>query len=341
MEGKKPYVVVFVIQTIYAAYFLLSKAAFDHGMNNFIFVFYRQAVATIFLTPFAFIFEWKFAPPLSFRIFCKIFLLSFCGITLSLDIYGVGLIYTSSTLAAATANCLPVITFFLALILGVESLKIKTRAGIAKLIGIVACLARASTLAFYKGPHLKLLSHHHHILGYHKQHDQSHIPSGTWIKGCFLMLLSNTLWGLWMVLQAFVLKDYPSKLIFTTIQCFLSSIQSLVIAFAIERDIEQWKLGWNITLLAVVYCGIIVTGVSYYLMTWVIEKKGPVFLAMSTPLALIITILSSIILLGDIISLGSVLGGLLLVVGLYSVLWGKNREQTPKASQDLEQPSLV
>ncbi|WJX40799.1 hypothetical protein P8452_28236 [Trifolium repens] len=291
MEGKKPYVVVFVIQTIYAAYFLLSKAAFDHGMNNFIFVFYRQAVATIFLIPFAFIFEWKFAPPLSFRIFCKFFLLSFCGITLSLNIYGVGLIYTSPTLAAATANCLPVITFFLALILGVESLKIKTGAGIAKLL-----------------PHVAL----HHIL-----------------------------WGLWMVLQAFVLKDYPSKLIFTTIQCFLSSIQSLVIALAIERDIEQWKLGWNITLLAVAYCGIIVTGVSYYLMTWVIEKKGPVFLAMSTPLALIITIFSSIILLGDIISLGSVLGGLLLVVGLSSVLWGKNREQSPKASQDLEQPSSV
>ncbi|XP_045819231.1 WAT1-related protein At5g64700-like isoform X3 [Trifolium pratense] len=285
MKGKKPYVVVFVIQTIYAAMFLLSKAAFDHGMNNFIFVFYRQALATIFLIPFAFIFEWKIAPPLSFRTFCKIFFLSLFGITLSLDINGIGLIYTSPTLAAATTNCLPVITFFLALILRVESLKIKTRAGIAKLIGIVACLAGASTLAFYKGPHLKLLSHH--ILGSNKQHDQSHIPSSTWIKGCFLMLLSNTLFGLWMVLQ-----------------------------------------------------GIIVTGVTYYLMTWVIEKKGPVFLAMSTPLALIITIFSSVILLGDIISLGSVLGGFLLIVGLYSVLWGKNREQTPKVSQDLEQPSV-
>lgn len=58
MKGMKPYVVVFVIQTIYAIMFLLSKAAFDHGINNFIFVFYRQAVATIFLIPFVFIFEW-------------------------------------------------------------------------------------------------------------------------------------------------------------------------------------------------------------------------------------------------------------------------------------------
>jgi len=47
-----------------------------------------------------------------------------------------------------------------------------------------------------------------------------------------------------------------------------------------------------------------VTGVTYYLQTWVIEKKGPVFLAMSTPLALIITIFSSAVILGEIISLG-------------------------------------
>lgn len=58
MKGNKPYLIVLVVQAIYAGMFLLSKAAFDHGMNNFIFVFYRQAAATIFLTPFAFFFEW-------------------------------------------------------------------------------------------------------------------------------------------------------------------------------------------------------------------------------------------------------------------------------------------
>lgn len=57
MKGKNPFVVVIIVQAIYAGMFLLSKAAFDHGMNNFIFVFYRQAAATIFLTPFALFFE--------------------------------------------------------------------------------------------------------------------------------------------------------------------------------------------------------------------------------------------------------------------------------------------
>ncbi|XP_027339245.1 WAT1-related protein At5g64700-like [Abrus precatorius] len=340
MKGNNPYLVVIAIQAIYAAMFLLSKAAFDHGMNNFIFVFYRQAIATLFLIPFTFFFERKTAPPLSFLTFCKIFFLSLCGITLSLDIYGIGLIYTSAPLAAATTNCLPVITFLLALLLRIESLKIKTAAGIAKLVGIVACLAGAATLAFYKGPQLKLLSHYHLLDFYLKsQQHQGHAQSSTWIKGCFLLLLSNMCFGLWLVFQAFIIKGYPSKLLLTTLQCFLSSIQALVIALAIERDIEQWKLGWNVRLLAVIYCGIMVTGVTYYLQTWVIEKKGPVFLAMSTPLALIITIFSSAIVFGEIISLGSLLGGLVLIIGLYSVLWGKGREHMPKATQDVEQAS--
>lgn len=82
-------------------------------------------------------------------------------------------------------------------------LRVKTPAGIAKLAGVVACLCGAATLAFYKGPHLELLSHFHFFLGYHKsQQHQGRVLSGSsWIKGCFLMLLSNTFWGMWLVLQ--------------------------------------------------------------------------------------------------------------------------------------------
>ncbi|GAV88703.1 EamA domain-containing protein, partial [Cephalotus follicularis] len=116
-EHKKPYLTVFLIQSIYTVMFLLSKAAFNGGMNNFVFVFYRQAAATVFLAPLALFFERKTTPPLRFVAFCKIFMLSLCGITLSLNIYGIALVYTSATLAAATTNSLPVITFFLAVLL--------------------------------------------------------------------------------------------------------------------------------------------------------------------------------------------------------------------------------
>ncbi|KAF8011904.1 hypothetical protein BT93_I0130 [Corymbia citriodora subsp. variegata] len=346
MDSRKPYLVVVLVQAIYAGMFLLSKAAFDGGMNNFVFVFYRQATATIFLAPFAFYFEWKTAPSLSFVTCCKIFLISLLGITASLDIYGIALVYTSATLAAATTNCLPAITFFLAVLLRIETLRLRTTSGLTKLAGVIVCLGGAATLAFYKGPHIKLWCHHFVLHGHHNVSSPSHPSSGTtWVKGCFLMLSSNICWAFWLVLQGRIIKSYPSKLMLTMLQCFMSSIQSLVIAIPLVRDPSQWELGWNVRLLAVAYCGIVVTGLTYYLQSWIIEKRGPVFLAMSTPMALMITIIVSSFVLCETLTFGSILGGVLLVGGLYCVLWGKSREQVldqgsckpPEVDQELSQ----
>ncbi|XP_031107677.1 WAT1-related protein At5g64700-like [Ipomoea triloba] len=328
MEGsvKKPYLAVLAIQSIYAGMFLLSKVAFDVGMNTSVFVFYRQAAATVFLAPIALLVERKTAPRLTFTTFFMIFMLSLIGITISLNIYGVALKYTSATLAAATTNSLPVVTFLLALLFRMERVELGSVGGIVKVLGIGLCMGGAATIAFYRGPTLRLLMQHH-LINHHDQQLQLNPSSGqAWVKGVFLMILANTCWSLWLVVQGRVLKAYPSKLLCTTLQCFTSTIQSFVVAIALVRDPREWQLGWNVKLLSVAYCGIVVTGVTFYLQAWVVEKKGPLFLAMTTPLALIITIVTSALLLGEIISLGSILGGLLLVGGLYSVLWGKNRE---------------
>ncbi|WOG93691.1 hypothetical protein DCAR_0312977 [Daucus carota subsp. sativus] len=323
-----PYAAVIGVQSIYAGMFMLSKVAFDLGMNTFVFVFYRQAAATLFLAPLAYFTEWKSAPPLTFKILIKIFVLSLFGITLSLNIYGVALVYTSATLAAAITNSLPVITFLIAALFRMEKVNLKTIPGVVKIAGIVLCAGGAATIAFYKGPFLKLLLHHHLFTHYSpRQHALVHASTHVWVKGVLLLLLGNTFWGLWIVFQGGVMKSYPSKLLLTFGQCFLSCLQSLVLALVMERDPSEWKLGWNVRLVAVAYCGIIVTGLTYYLQSWVIEKKGPVFLATSTPLGFVFTIICSALLLGEVTSLGSILGGVLLVGGLYCVLWGKSREQ--------------
>jgi len=58
MDGdKKPYAVVLLIQLIYTGLYVISKAALDEGLSTFIFIFYRQAAATILLVPLAFYFE--------------------------------------------------------------------------------------------------------------------------------------------------------------------------------------------------------------------------------------------------------------------------------------------
>ena len=91
--------------------------------------------------------------------------------------------------------------------------------------------------------------------------------------------------------------------------------------------------------------GLVVTGVSFYLQAWCIERRGPVFLAMSNPLGLLLTIFCSSFFLGEIVRLGSLLGSGLLVGGLYSVLWGKSKDhlhhkQSPEqAPKTLATPS--
>ncbi|XP_010260948.1 PREDICTED: WAT1-related protein At5g64700-like [Nelumbo nucifera] len=329
MDGKKPYLVVILIQSIYAVTYILSKAAFNGGMNCFVFTFYRQAIATVFLVPVAVIFERKRAPSLSFMAFCKIFMLSLFGITLSLNLYGIGLVYTSATLLVATTNTLPVITILLAVLLRMETVKLRTFSGKAKVVGIILCMAGCASLAIYKGPYLKPLINTH-LLEHHNNEEDLSVShtTRTWVIGCFLLLLANIAWALRLVFQDRILRDYPSKLLFTTLTCILGCIQSLVVAFCIERNPSQWQLHWDVGLLAVAYSGIVVTGVAYYLQTWCIEKKGPVFMAMSNPVSLIITTFSSYFLLGELISLGSVLGEILLVGGFYSVLWAKSKEQT-------------
>ncbi|KAJ9557356.1 hypothetical protein OSB04_011970 [Centaurea solstitialis] len=213
MEKTKPYLTLILIQSIYTGMFLLSKTVFDGGMSTFIFVFYRQATATLFLVPFAFFIEWKkITTSLLGCILQDFWAISIWSkktmqgkelrITISMNIHGIALTYTSASLAAATSNCLPALTFFFAFVFGMEAVKLRTSPGVAKITGIAVCIGGAATIAFYQGPQLRLLVHHH-LFSTPTRHNVAHGSSfsGTWVKGVFLMLLSNCLWGLWIVLQ--------------------------------------------------------------------------------------------------------------------------------------------
>lgn len=327
MDACKPYLAAVLVQLTYTGFYVISKFIFDKGVNTYIFVFYRQAAASLLLAPIALFFERKRSPPLTLSIVVKLFLHALLGITWSLNMNNIGLKYTSASVASACSNSVPVFTFFLALLLGMETLKLKSLSGVGKAVGITLCLAGVMIIAFYKGPHIPpvhLHSHHGHNEG--SMNHESTPSMATWIKGSLFLISSNLTWSMWLVLQGKILKEYPSKLLFTTLQSLFSTLQSLAVAMAFEREVSKWKLHLDMGLVAVMYGGFIVTGVSFYLQSWIIEKKGPVFVAIFTPLALVFTMICSTILLGEMISLGSVIGGFLMVGGLYGVLWGKSKE---------------
>nr|CAB3486801.1 unnamed protein product [Digitaria exilis] len=296
MDGKKPYIIAIIIQVIYTGMFVVNKAALDHGMNSFVFIFYRQGAASLLLLPIAVILE---------------------RITISLNLYNVGLKLTTATVASATTNSLPVITFCLALLLRMEDLKLRSRSGIAKLAGVALCLAGVLVISFYSGPFLSPVNHHRAFsAGTHASTTTADSASrSTWIKGTFMAVLAVIAWSVWIVLQAAVLKEFPNKMLVTVTQCVFSVVQSFVVAVVAERDFSKWKLRPDIGLLAIAYSGLLVFGVSYYLQAWCVEMKGPVFLAAWAPLGFILTIFCSSFFLGEMVHLGS-------------VLWGKSKEKT-------------
>ncbi|CAL9217724.1 unnamed protein product [Arabidopsis halleri] len=320
MEHKANMAMVFV-QIVYAGMPLLSKVAISQGTNPFVFVFYRQAFAALALSPFAFFLESSKSSPLSFVLLLKIFFISLCGLTLSLNLYYVAIENTTATFAAATTNAIPSITFVLALLFRLETVTLKKSHGVAKVIGSMVGMLGALVFAFVKGP--SLINHY----------NSSTIPNGTVpstknsVKGSITMLAANTCWCLWIIMQSKVMKEYPAKLRLVTLQCFFSCIQTAVWAVAVNRSPSVWKIEFGLPLLSMAYCGIMVTGLTYWLQVWAIEKKGPVFTALYTPLALILTCIVSSFLFKETLYLGSVGGAVLLVCGLYLGLWGKTKEE--------------
>ncbi|KAL5198920.1 hypothetical protein ABZP36_002432 [Zizania latifolia] len=330
MGNGKVYATVVLIRLIYAGMHILTKAAFNEGASTTVFVFYRHAVAAAFLLPFAFFLEIrkKQAPPLTFRLSVKIFVHAFYGMAGTINLYSIGLNYASATSSSAIFNIVPVVAFILAVMFRMETMNMRTTHGMAKASGILLCIGGVIVLALYQGPEFRSFNHHQLLQRAGSAAAAGHAHSKKdWAMGIFLMTTSVVIWALWTVKQGPLLLEYPSKLLNTTLQCVFASFQSLVIALVLERDFSRWKLPGAVSLVSVLFTGIVVAAISYYLQIWVIEKKGPVFLSMSMPLSLVFTMVIASFLLGEDVSLGSIIGGALLVAGLYNVLWGKSREE--------------
>ncbi|XP_039125746.1 WAT1-related protein At1g43650-like [Dioscorea cayenensis subsp. rotundata] len=321
-----PYLAMVLTQLIFAGMALFTKAAVGGGMNPYIFVFYREVFATLFLAPFILFFERnKGLPRLPMM---RIFFTAFCGDTLSSFLYTISLRYTSATFASASTNAIPSITLVLALLSRVEKLSKKKKLyGAAKLAGSSVSLAGAFIFSLYKGPAVKFINEHQ-LAQEASSSLQNSISKANWVKGCLIMLVAHTCWSTWLILQGPLVKSYPAELRLTFVQCLCSAMQTAVIAVIFERSPSSWKLKLNIPLLAAVYCGL-ATGISFWLITWCVDKKGPVFTSAFTPMALLATAIFSAIVWKETLHWGSVIGAVLLVVGLYCVLWGKSKEEKP------------
>ncbi|KAI3731082.1 hypothetical protein L1987_62265 [Smallanthus sonchifolius] len=322
----KPFIFMVFLQTSYAVNGLVVKSALNKGLNHYTYAVYRNMFAALFFGPFAFFLERKVRPKMTISIFLKIMLLGLLEPVIDQNLFFAGMKFTTATFATAMCNILPAITFVMAWILRLEVVKMKSLHSQGKIIGTLVTVGGAMIMTLIRGPAIQFPWTNNHIL--HPQTSVNPVSTQDQIKGSLMITAGCFSWASFVIVQALTLKSYPAELSLTALVCMIGSLEGSVLAVVVERaNASIWSINWDIKLFAAIYSGILCSGCAYYMSGVVMQERGPVFVTAFNPLGMVIIAILGSSILAEKLNLGSVLGAIVIVVGLYLVLWGKSKDQ--------------
>ncbi|KAL0825179.1 hypothetical protein Bca101_048856 [Brassica carinata] len=329
-----------VVQIATAVLNILFKLAVVDGMEPRVLVAYRLFFATLFMLPLSFIFQrLEKRPEFTWNLLLLALLSGLLGAVLPSIFTITGLALTSATFASAAAVLTPLITFVLAASLR-ESVRFGTREGKAKVFGTLFGVGGALIFIFYRGKDIHMWSTHIDLMN--KSHDFSRDATSHHISilGALFVFGGNLSYAFWLLLQARFLISPPyryacgvkvSKLFGgaywnATLMNLTGSVVAVIIALCWNCDLKEWKLGWNIRLFTIAYASIVMSGMVIAVNAWCVESRGPLFVSVFSPVALVVVALVGSFILNETLHVGSIIGTVIIVGGLYLVLWGKNKE---------------
>ncbi|KAK1409492.1 hypothetical protein QVD17_36018 [Tagetes erecta] len=341
VDQGKPYLGVLFLQLGYAFNGVIVKSALNKGLNPCTFSVYRNIAAVVAFGPFAFYFERKLRPHLTLSVFLKIMLLAQLEPVLDQILYYTGMKYTTATFAIAMCNILPALTFFMAWMCRLEKVNIRKVHSQAKIIGTLVTVGGAMVMTLVNGvpiplPWTHIMTRVHPAASIAPNaapgHDEQHI-----IKGAIMITVGCVFWASFFILQAMTLKEYPAQLSLTTLICTMGALQGTVTTLIIERAKKDiWALSWDAKLFATLYSGIVRSGASYYVGGLIMKIKGPFFVTAFNPFGMVIVVIVSSFTLGEQMNVGRIVGALVIVIGLYLIIWGKSKDSSlpDEASND-------
>ncbi|KAL1309908.1 hypothetical protein HN51_052642 [Arachis hypogaea] len=333
MSKAKPYLLTVGLQFGLAGTYIFSMASLNHGMSRYVFVVYRNLIAAISLAPFAFFFERKVRPKMTLSVFIRILVLGLLEPVIDQGFTFLGMQYTSASFASAIMNAVPSVTFVLAVIFRIERVNVKEVRSLAKVIGTLVTFCGALVMILYKGPIMNLFGSSHAIHDdNHHHHDSTHSTQSLshWVSGTLFLFLGCVAWSSFYVLQSVTLKSYPAEMSLSSLICLAGASQASVVAAVAEHHsgARPWIVGWDFRLYGPLYSGIVSSAIAYYAQGLVLQSKGPVFLTAFNPLCMIIVSVLGYFLLSETLHLGSIIGAIIIAVGLYSVVWGKGKDSS-------------
>ncbi|PSS30401.1 WAT1-related protein [Actinidia chinensis var. chinensis] len=314
----------------------LFKAATLNGMSYHVFVVYSYAVAALLLLPSPFCsHRSRVLPRINFSIASKILLLGVIGCTSQIMGY-TGINYSSPTLASAISNLVPAFTFILALIFRMEKLALRSSSSLAKIIGTIVSISGAFVVTLYKG--LPIVLTPSPSISLQQQPPQS---KSNWVLGGLFLTTEYILVPMWYIVQAKIMKEYPAELTVVFFYNLCVSVLAAIVGVIAEPNMSTWRIRFDISLASILCSGIFGSFLNNAVHTWVVRIRGPVYVAMFKPLSIVIAVAMGIILLGDTLYLGSIVGATIISIGFYTVMWGRAKEEMVEDCEigDLESSS--
>ncbi|PON75973.1 Plant-drug/metabolite exporter [Trema orientale] len=335
-----PFAAMAAVECGLVAMHTLYKAAHAKGLN-YVYTTYSRILGSPLLFLLSFFFSRRGLPPFRMPVVYRIILLSVIGFLAKMCSYK-GIEYSSPALASSISTLEPAFTYILAVLFRMEIIDLRSSTTQAKVIGTIVSISGALVAVLYKGP--TILSSQSPKVSYHSLG----MSQTNWAMGGFLLITDHLLSAAAHILQAHVLKMYPDELNVAFMYSLGVTIITIPVSFIVEQESSAWVLRPDITLATVVYSGFIGQAFSGAVHSCCLLLKGPLYTSIFKPLSIVIAAAASFIFLGDDLYLGSVVGGIILLLGFYAVLWGKAKEQQSMncgseklgASTDAQSPLL-
>lgn len=351
LENLGIYASMVGIQISFAVIGVLMGNELSKGASLLSFIAYSNGIGGLVLIPFAFFFEKKKRPAtVSLSLLGQFFLLSLGGVCAFQAFLLMGLKDTSPAFASAMPNLAPALIFVMAWVLGIEKVDLKCFGSRAKILGTLICVCGAMGMSFLQGPSLTQLwpPWGHSTLV--SEPDTVHLVatilheghSGNHIRGCIFLISAVIILSTTMILQVETLKKYPATLSLTSITAILGSMQTAVLITILDRGITptSWLLD-RTGILAVFSAGIMFNAMAFPLQLWCLQKRGPVFVTVFSPVSTVCSAILSSLFLGDTLHLGSLMGVVLIFVGLYLFLWGKSQDDVTHIKESSDEEALL
>ncbi|OVA11067.1 Drug/metabolite transporter [Macleaya cordata] len=237
------------------------------------------------------------------------------------------LYFISSTIESSVLNMIPAITFILSLISRQEKLQLHTLWGCGKIFGTLLSISGALILMFWRDRSTPLPPSPSDLINFITTTTTTTNSYTNWAIGLFMVVVGVIAFSTWILMLEPMTKIYPAELSMTTIMFMFATLQTGLVAVILNREASQWQLKWDLELLNILVGGALNSGLANFFVAWCAGLKGPVFVASFSPLGLLFTTILETLFLGHTMGVGSIVGSIMIVVGLYIYLWSKAKEE--------------